>query len=160
MEEEVEIAKQMIRGLLDRMKVEAEVEGSIKEGNISIEITGDKEGILIGKHGRTLEALQILINRMVNKQAKEHARVVLDVDHYLVRRADSLARMAWRTGERVKREGKAITIGSFNARDRRIIHIALQEEPLLRTESSGEGEMKIITVTPKKKEGERIEPLE
>ena len=135
------------------MEIEAEVEGFPKERDIYLEIKGDKDGILIGKHGRTLEALQLLINRMVNKQMKEPVKVVLDIDQYRSRRAASLAKMAGHFAERVKATGKAITIGPFNAYDRRTIHIALQEETSLRTESIGEGMIKKIVILPNREEG-------
>jgi spoIIIJ-associated protein len=134
--------------LLQKMNVEAEVNVYANEGNVCIDITGDKDGILIGRHGRTLEALQVLINRMVNRKTKEPVRVVVDIDHYRTRRAEVLARMAVRVGERVKLTGKPMTIGPFNAYDRRIIHIALKEEPSLRTESIGEGLIKRISIIP------------
>lgn len=140
-------------GLLERMGVEAEVEGFIEEGGLYLDIKGDQEGLLIGKHGHTLESLQLLINRMVNKRLKEPVRVFLDVDHYKKRRADSLKKMAHRLGERAKMSGKAITIGPFNSHDRRVIHISLQQDPSLKTESMGEGEMKKIMVIPKKEGG-------
>ena len=82
MENQIEIAKQLMIGLLDRMDIQAEVEGSISEGSLVLEIKGDKDGILIGKHGRTLEAIQLLINRMVTQKLKEPVRVVVDIDHY------------------------------------------------------------------------------
>ncbi len=148
MEEEIGIAKQLMVELLQKMDVEAEVDASVKEENVCVDITGDKDGILIGRHGRTLEALQVLINRMVNKRAKEPVRIVVDIDRYRSRRADALARMAARVGERVKATGKPMTIGPFNAHDRRIIHIALKEDPSLRTESIGEGLIKKINIIP------------
>ena len=156
MEEETGIAKQMMVDLLQKMNVEAEVRSDVKEGNICIDITGDKDGILIGRHGRTLEALQVLINRMVNRRTKEPVRIVVDIDRYRSRRADSLARMAARLGDHVKATGKVMTLGPFNAHDRRIIHIALKEDPSLRTESIGEGLVKKISIIPSMKEGESI----
>ena len=87
-------------------------------------------------------------------------RVVLDIGHYKKRRADSLVKMANRLGERAKVAEKVITIGLFNARDRRIIHITLQEDPSLETKSLGEGAIKKVSIIPKRKEGGRIEPLE
>lgn len=158
MEEGVQIAKELTIGLLGRMGVKIEVEAFLKEGNLYIEIKGDQEGILIGRHGRTLDSLQLLINRMVNKRLEKPVRVVLDINDYQKRRADTLARMAFRFGEKVKRTGRAQTIGPFNAHDRRIIHVALKEDAGLRTESLGEGEMKKITIIPKAKEGSKIEP--
>jgi spoIIIJ-associated protein len=151
--EEIEIAKQLTIGLLERMGVKTEVEGFLKEGNLYLEIKGDQEGILIGKHGRTLESLQMLINRMVNKQLKSSMRVLIDIDDYRKRRVDRMAKMAQRLGEKAKRTGHSLTVGPLNAHDRRIIHITLKEDPSLKTESLGEGELKKVKIIPMKKEG-------
>ena len=150
--EEIEIAKELMTGLLERMGVKAEVEGYLKEGNLCLEIKGDHEGILIGKYGRTLESLQMLINRMVNKKLKSAVRVVLDIDDYRKRRVDSMANTAYRLGEKVKRTERSLTVGPFNAHDRRIIHLTLKEDPSLQTESLGEGELKKVKIIPIKKE--------
>ena len=151
--EEIEIAQQLTVGLLERMGVKTEVEGFSKEGTLYLEIRGDQEGILIGKYGRTLESLQMLINRMVNKRLKSAVRIVLDVDDYRKRRADSIVQMAQRLGEKTRRAGYPLTVGPFNAHDRRIIHLTLKEDPSLKTESLGEGELKRIRIIPIKKEG-------
>jgi len=151
--EEIEIAKQLTIGLLERMGVKTEVEGFLKEGALCLEIKGDQEGILIGKHGRTLESLQLLINRMVHKRLKNAMRVILDIDDYRKRRADSMAEMAHRLGEKAKGTGHSLTAGPFNAHDRRIIHVTLKEDPSLKTESLGEGELKKVKIIPMKKEG-------
>ena len=148
MEEEVEVAKQLITGLLERIGAKTEVEGFVKEGSLHLEIKSDQEGILIGTHGRTLDSLEILINRMVNKRLIRPVRVVLDIDDYRKRRADTLTKMALRLGEKAKRRGYPLTIGPFNAQDRRLIHIALKEDPSIRTESLGEGKLKKITIIP------------
>ena len=144
--EEIEIAKQFTTGILERMGLKAEVEGFLKEGNLYLEIKGDREGILIGKHGRTLESLQILINRMVNKRLKNAMRVILDIDGYRKRRSDSIAQMAHRLGEKIKRTGHSLIVGPFNPYDRRIIHLILKEDPSLKTESLGEGEFKKVKI--------------
>ena len=160
LEEKVEMAKQLVIGLLDRIGVKTEVEASLREGNLCIEVRGDQEGILIGRHGRTLDALQMLVNRMVNKRLEKPVRVVLDINDYQKRRADTLAKMAFRFAEKAQRTGRAQTIGPFNAHDRRIIHVALKEDSTLRTESLGEGEMKSITIIPKGKEEGKVTPFE
>jgi len=148
--EEIEIAKALTRGLLERMGVRAEVEGFLKEANLYIEVKGDQGGILIGKHGRTLESLQMLVNRMVNKRLKKSIRVILDVDDYRKRRADSMAQTALRLGDEAKRTGRSQVAGLLNAYDRRIIHLTLKEDPLLKTESIGEGELKRVKIIPMK----------
>jgi spoIIIJ-associated protein len=151
--EEIEIAKQLTIELLERMGVKTEVEVFLKEGVLYLEIKGDQEGILIGKHGRTLESLQLLINRMVNKRLENARRVILDIDDYQKRRTDSMAQMAQRLGEKAKKTGHSLTVGPFNAHDRRIIHVTLKEDPSLKTESLGEGELKKVKIIPMKKEG-------
>ena len=153
MEEEVEIAKEFTKELTERMGVEVEVEGFLKEGILYIDVRGDQKGTLIGKHGQTLDSLQMIINRMVNKRLKGVSRLALDVDDYRKRRAENLSAMALRLGEKARRMGCAITAGPLNARDRRIIHVALNDDPSLRTESLGEGEMKKIMIVPEKEEG-------
>jgi spoIIIJ-associated protein len=150
--EEIEIAKELTTGLAERMGVKTEVEGFLKEGDLYLEIKGDQRGILIGKHGRTLESLQILINRMVNKRLKKGIRVILDVDDYRKRRAESMVQMAQRLGEKVKRTGYSQTVGPFSAYDRRIIHLTIKEDPSLKTESLGEGELKKVRIIPAKRE--------
>lgn len=134
------------------MGVHAEVDGFVKDGDLCLEIKGEQEGMLIGKNGRTLEALQILVSRMINKRVRESVRVILDVNHYRERRADSLIKLATRLGEKVKMTGKAVTLGPYNANDRRTIHIAFQDDPSLETQSIGEGELKEISIIPKRKE--------
>jgi spoIIIJ-associated protein len=156
LEERVEIAKQLMMGLLERLEIRGVLEGFLREGEIHLEVRGDQEGVLIGKHGRTLDSLQFLINRMVNKQLKETVRVILDINDYRKRRADNLKKMAIQLGEQAKTKGHSLTIGPFNAHDRRIIHLVLKEDPSLRTESLGEGEMKRIRIIPSKKEGVRV----
>ena len=151
--EEIEIAKELTIGLLERMGVKKEVEGFLKEGNLCLEIKGDQEGVLIGKHGRTLESLQMLINRMVNKRLRNAVRVVLDIDDYRKRRIGSMTDIALRIGEKAKRIGHSLTIGPFNSHDRRIIHLTLKEDPHLKTESLGEGELKKVKIIPTKKDG-------
>ncbi len=146
--EEVEAAKQLMSGLLERLGVGAKVEAVLREGDLHLSIKGEQEGILIGRHGRTLDSLQFLINRMVNKRLERPVRVVLDVNDYRKRKTDNLTKMAIRMGEKVKSKGSPLTIGPFNAHDRRLIHIALKEDSSVRTESLGEGKLKKVTIIP------------
>lgn len=148
-EETIEIVRRLMMELLEGMGMKAEVGVSLRGEALFLDIMGDKEGILIGKHGRTLESLQFLFNRMVNKQLKEGVKVYIDVNGYKAKRSGSLTKMAARLGERVKRAEKPLTIGPLNSHDRRIIHLALKEDPTLETESLGDGEMKRIRIIPK-----------
>lgn len=145
-EETVDIARHLLTGLLERMGIDAEVNGSLKEGELFLSVSSNREGILIGRHGRTLDSLQFLINRMINKQAGEVVRVNLDINDYKAKRVESLTKMANRLGEKVKWSRKPFTVGPLNSHDRRIIHMSLREDPLLETESIGEGEMKRVKI--------------
>lgn len=148
---EVEVAKDVLLGLVRRMGLEPRIDGTLREGIIWLEVAGDEEGILIGRHGRTLEALEILVSRMVNRRLEQPMRIVIDVDRYRERRADSLSKLADRLGEKAKREARAITIGPFNPQERRIIHMALQNDPYVETQSIGEGPVKKISILPRKR---------
>ncbi len=158
--EEIEIAKELTKELLNRMGVRAEVDGFLKEGDLYLEIRGDRGGILIGRHGRTLEALQMLVNRMVNKKLKSAMRVILDIDDYRKRRAESMAQMALRLGEEAKRTGRSQLAELLSAYDRRIIHLTLRDDPLLKTESIGEGELKRVKIISLKGTDNLLKPLE
>jgi spoIIIJ-associated protein len=121
----IDDAKLLAKGLIERMGVEAEAEVVLHEKDLLVEIKGDEEGLLIGKGGRTMDALQILFSRMINKQLNGSIRVLIDVDGYRKGRTEVLTRMALRSGETVKASGKAIVVGPFTAQERRIIHLAL-----------------------------------
>jgi len=154
--EEIELTKKLMTGLLERIGVKAEVDVAFEEGDLHLEIKGDQEGMLIGRHGRTLDSFQFLINRMVNKRLETPVRIVLDINDYRKRKTENLKKMAIRVGEKVKSKGHPLTIGPFDAHDRRLIHIALKEDPSVRTESLGEGKLKKITIMPargRKEEG-------
>jgi len=155
-EEGIETGRQLMMGLLEKMEINVELRGSLRERDIYLEIRGDQQGILIGRHGRILDSLQFLINRMVNKRLKEPVKVILDVNDYRKKREENLKKMAIRSGEKAKLRGFGLTIGPFSAYDRRIIHLGLKEDPFLRTDSLGEGELKRIKIIPSKKEGARV----
>jgi spoIIIJ-associated protein len=89
---------------------------------------------------------------MVNKQLKSPLKVLIDINDYRKRREETLQRMALRLGEKAKRAHHTVTAGPFNAHERRIIHLALKEDPSLETESLGEGEVKKISIIPKRRE--------
>jgi spoIIIJ-associated protein len=147
-EDKLETARRFTEGILDRMGVDAEVSGGRQLDCIQIDIRGDREELLIGKGGRTLDALQTLINRMVNRGAENPVRVFLDIDEYRKKREEFLSRMAVRLGTQVKESGNPVVVGPYTAHDRRIIHMVLREESSLRTESLGDGDTKKIKIFP------------
>jgi spoIIIJ-associated protein len=120
---------------------------------IHIDIKGDGSGILIGRHGQTLDAIEYLINRLLARRIKDAAPVTVDVAAYRARRGQQLERMALAMGERAKRERKTVALEPMAPRDRRIVHLALKDDPLIVTRSLGGGYMRALEIVPE--EGSR-----
>jgi spoIIIJ-associated protein len=141
--------------IIERMGINAHVEAHRKEGGILLEIKGDGSGLIIGKHGQTLDALQYIMNKIAGKRYRElKEKVVLDTENYRGRRIEALENMALRMREKVRKTNKAVTIGPLNPHDRRVIHITLSGDDEVRTESEGEGFYKKLVITPQSKGGE------
>jgi len=124
----------------------------VKEGSgrIQYDIKGDDAAILIGKRGQTLEAIQYLIEKIVNRNHKNRIRVKVDIEGYLENRRNSLRQLAVRMAKKAKRTGKPESVGQMNAHDRRIVHLALKNDNDIRTQSMGEGFYRKLVIFPKK----------
>lgn len=116
---------------------------------IVLDVAGDDVGLLIGRHGETLSSLQFLLNICLQQPLGRHGRVVVDVEHYRDRREQTLRGVALRTADRVRRERHAVTLEPMPANERRIIHLTLQSNPYVGTESTGEGHERRVVVSPK-----------
>ena len=121
---------------------------------IILEIKTSNSGILIGKHGHTLDALQHIINIISNKDSEEseRKRIIIDSEGYREKRKDTVCKYAYEKAEIVKRTGKKITLYSMNAAERRIVHLVLQEDPFLVTYSEGEEPFRNIIIAPRESE--------
>ena len=115
---------------------------------LELEIKGDGSGILIGRHGQTLDALEYVVNRIVARRIRDAAPIMLQTEAYRARRRQQLHRMALSMGERAKREHASVTLEPMPPRDRRVIHLALKEDPMLTTRSSGDGFLRAIEILP------------
>ncbi len=119
-------------------------------GGPLIDITGEDSGLLIGRKGETLRALQFIVNLMVRKRAGEmNSRVVLDIEKYRERRNESLRAMAMRVADRVVASGRGIALEPMSAAERRVVHMALADHLRVMTQSAGSGEERKITIMPK-----------
>ena len=118
-------------------------------GGPIIDLTGEDSGLLIGRRGQTLQALQLLVNLMVRQEYGDGVRVLLDVESYRQRREASLRDMAAKVADRVVQTGRSITLEPMSPADRRIIHVSLAEHETVSTQSMGEGEERKVTVLPK-----------
>ena len=120
-----------------------------ESGGPIIDLAGEDSGLLIGRRGQTLQALQFLVNLIVRKQF-EGVRVVLDVENYRQRREFQLRDMATKVAARVTQTNRSITLEPMPPADRRIIHTSLTDNPDVSTESTGEGEGRKVTIMPRR----------
>jgi spoIIIJ-associated protein len=144
-------ARDLLAGMLGRMTFECRVTATETDETIILSIAGDDSGLLIGRRGQNLDALQYILNKSINKSETERKMIVVDSEEYRKRREESLLDMAERIREKVKKTQKPLSLSHMNAHDRRIIHLALQEDDELITKSRGEGEYRKVIVLPAKK---------
>lgn len=132
-------------GLMD-MKVPVSLDVQGPEAVVNLEETVD--GLLIGRKGQTLDALEYLLNRMVARGEEEEAHLVLDAEGYRERRRQSLESLALRLSERAKRRRKTVTLNPLSPRDRRVVHLSLEDDPLVTTRSMGRGYFRRLSIVP------------
>lgn len=145
-------AKTLLAGILERMNIEAPVSAEAREDAIVLNIQGDGGGLLIGKRGQNLDALQYIVNKATNRSGEDRKMIIIDTEAYRKRREDALVSLAERLGQKVKKTRKAVTVSHMNAHDRRIIHLTLQTDSSLTTKSRGEGEYRKIIIMPARSE--------
>jgi spoIIIJ-associated protein len=121
-------------------------------GGPIIDLTGEDSGLLIGRRGQTLQALQFIVSLIVRQKVGEDVRVVLDVERYRQRREASLRDMAAKVAARVVQTGRSITLEPMSAADRRIIHLSLANHQGVTTESVGFGEERKVTIIPNRRQ--------
>ena len=148
-----EVAKDVAETLIKSMKITADV-SVIQETNgelpVTLNIQGDDLGVLIGRRGQTLASLQYIIRLIVAEKLKAWVPVNVDIADYKKRRYESLQNLALRLAEQVKRSRRLITLEPMPADERRIIHLALTDNPDVTTQSMGEGEMRKVAILLKK----------
>lgn len=151
-EEVVDKAKKFLQEVFSAMKIEAAMEKFInpQDGSVTIRLHGDDMGILIGKHGQTLDSLQYLTNLVANKEEKDWTRIIIDVEDYRDRRVETLTRLAKRLADRVRREGEPVSLEPMNPHERKIVHLALQNDRRVETHSEGEEPNRYIVIELKK----------
>lgn len=141
-----EEAKAFLAGVFSGMHLTVTMECMMSEERILINLHGDGLGILIGKHGQTLDALQYLTNLAAGKSFRHHYFVLLDVENYRERRKDTLEALAKRLAGKVKRTGEEVRLEPMAAGERRIIHLALQDDHAITTESEGEAPYRYVVI--------------
>jgi spoIIIJ-associated protein len=155
---EVEQAAAHLTELLALMDIDSEVSvrapetpgDGIGRASAVLDISGDDLGLLIGRRGATVAALQYLLNVMISHKIKSRLLVSVDVEHYRRRREETLHGLALRMADRVRQTGRSITLEPMPAMERRIVHLALAEDTAVTSGSTGEGENRKVAIYPRR----------
>ncbi len=154
---EAGIARDTLQELLEQMDIHAEItmqplnkprQGEEPAGPWLLNIQGKDLGILIGRRGETLNALQFLARLIVSRELQQRSSFVVDVEGYKMRREDTLKSLAHRMAARAKSQGKTMTLEPMPPNERRIIHLTLRNDKAVKTESVGSGERRKVTIIP------------
>ena len=145
-------AKDFLNEVFDAMKmvVVVDVKYDEENRNLSVDLSGDEMGVLIGKRGQTLDSLQYLLSLVVNKETEEYIRVKVDTEDYRRRRKETLENLAKNIAYKVKRTKRSVSLEPMNPYERRIIHSALQNDKYVTTHSEGDEPFRRVVVTLKR----------
>jgi spoIIIJ-associated protein len=153
LEEQADIAEEFVTGLLDRMGVEVDVDRAVVEGVMYVDILGGEDsegmGLLIGRHGQTLDALQEVVRSAVQRRTQSRCMVLIDVEDYRKRRRTQLAEKARGVAQRVRRTGRQERLEPMTAYDRKIVHDAAGEIGGVETTSEGEDPERRVVIRKK-----------
>ncbi len=147
MSEVCRAAYDFLSNLTRLMGVNVEIRMKETEGHLMVQMLGDTLGILIGRRGETLDALQYLTSLQVNKGRDEYIRVALDTEHYRAKREEALIKLAGRMAARARKTGHRVALEPMNPYERRVLHSALQNNPYVTTHSEGEEPYRRVIIT-------------
>jgi spoIIIJ-associated protein len=148
-----EEARNVLEDILEYMDLDAEVDVREDDEKVILDVSGPDAGRAIGKKGQTLDALQFLVNKIVNRFPDGRRHIVVDSGDYRTRHDEGLEAMARREAKRAVQEGKVITLKPMSARDRRVIHLSLAKFEGVSTASQGEGMQRRIQIIPSRSGG-------
>ncbi len=146
-----EDVRRMLEDLLNKMKLEYRINNvEWDEGKVRINITGKDMGLLIGRKGETLNAVQFILGLIVNRNREEKVRVVLDVEDYRKKREESLDALALRLSDKVKKTRRNVVMRPMSSQERRVVHTILQGDPQITTYSLGDEPNRKVVISLKK----------
>ena len=149
-EERAEATVEFLQGILQRMGVTCGVDYAwIEDDILKLDIQSDELGLVIGRRGETLDALQYLVSLAMNRN-DDWIRIILDAEGYRARREETLRNLALRLAERAKRTGRRAVLDPMNAMERRIIHLTLQEDESIHTHSEGVAPYRRVIIAPRR----------
>lgn len=150
-------ARMFLMDVFEKMNITVDIESEEDPEAIALNIKGIDSGIIIGRRGETLDALQYLTSLVVNKNKEEYKRVTIDIENYRQKREETLVRLANRLAERVGRYRKNVTLEPMNPYERRIIHSSLQNNKFVETYSVGEEPNRKVIIAPRQSSGNRLQ---
>jgi spoIIIJ-associated protein len=150
-QESIDLGLETLQKMADLITDDATVEAQTHRDHLTLKITGGNAGILIGRKGQTLDAMQFLTDKIINRKSEARVRVKVDVEGYIETRKSNLRHLAIKMAEKAKKTGKPATINQMSAQDRRIVHLALKDDNRVRTQSMGDGYYRRLVIFPKKK---------
>ena len=142
-----ENARVFLANVTKAMGLSVMIDITATEESVTLNLRGDELGLLIGKHGQTLDALQYLTNLTAHREGRDRLRIIVDVEDYRKRRADTLEQLALRLAERVKRSGERVALEPMTPHERKIIHMSLQEDSRIQTFSEGEEPFRRVVIS-------------
>ena len=145
-----EKGKQFLDDMFTQMGLKVVIEKMMTKDKITFQVHGEELGILIGKHGQTLDAIQYLTNLVAHKDVSGHCHIVVDVENYRSRREETLVNLAKRLASKVKRNRQKVSLEPMNAFERKIIHTALQGDKHIVTNSEGDEPFRHVVISYKK----------
>ncbi len=149
--ESVELGREALQKMADLITDDAVVEAETDQDRLTLKIEGGNAGILIGRKGQTLDAMQFLTDKIINRKSEARVRVKVDIEGYMETRKENLRHLAHKMAEKAKKTGRPATINQMSAQDRRIVHLALKDDNRVRTQSMGDGYYRRLVIFPKKK---------
>jgi len=155
-ETKIEAAKRLLSGIMERMGIKAELSATEDEDIIKINIQTEESDLIIGREGDVLNALQFIVNKVVNKEPEGRKLVTLDAFGFRDKRGEALASVARSLAEKAIKQKRIVRLSALNAQDRRLIHLALKENPDVTTQSEGEGLFRQLLIIPRNLEGRSL----
>ena len=149
-EEPLDIGRLVLQRIINAITSDAKITVAQESDRVLFNVAGGNAALLIGKRGQTLEAIQSLVEKAVNRQNHNdnRIRVQVDVEGYLETRRENLEQLAHRLAEKAQRIGKPISMGRMNSYDRRIVHLALKDNHNVKTRSRGEEYLRKLVIFP------------
>lgn len=149
-QESIDLGQEALQKIINLITDDAEVSFATDRDKLQLKVNGGNSGILIGRKGQTLEAMQFLTDKIINRKSEARVRVKVDIEGYMEARKANLIQLAHKMADKAKKTGRPATINQMSGQDRRIIHLTLKEDPRVRTQSKGDGYYRRLIILPKR----------